>query len=120
MHKFMAQIKNMVALTLFALVLSSCSNASESDDIFGRWVMTEVVYDDGSVNQLGSGNFVDINADTITEVIKDHGSRQYPYTKQDKVLTLTADDEKITWQILSEAAHRIEIATPIGTYVLTR
>ena len=59
MHKFMSQIKSMVALTLFALVLSSCSNASENEDILGRWVMTEVVYDDGSVNQLEAGNFVD-------------------------------------------------------------
>ena len=116
----MAQIKNMVALTLFALILSSCSNANESDGILGRWVVTEVVYDDGSVNQLEAGNFVDINADTITEVIKDHGSRQYPYTRQDKVLTLTADDEQITWQILSEATHRLEVATPIGKYILTR
>ena len=116
----MAKIKNMVALTLLALVLSSCSNASESDDIFGRWVMTEVVYDDGSVNQLGSGNFVDINADTITEVIKDHGSRQYPYIRQDNMLTLTADGEQISWQIVSEAKHRLEIATPIGKYVLSR
>lgn len=116
----MAQIKNIVALTLFAFVTSSCSNASESDDIFGRWVMTEVVYDDGSVNQLQAGNFVDINADTITEVIKDHGSRQYHYTKQDKVLTLTTGGEQISWQILSEAPHRLEVATPIGKYVLTR
>lgn len=110
----------MVALTLFALVLSSCSNASESDDILGRWVMTEVVYDDGSVNQLEAGNFVDINADTITEVIKGYGSRQYLYTRQNKVLTLIANDEQITWQILSEATHRLEIATPIGKYKLTR
>ena len=110
----------MVVLTLFVLILASCSNASESDDIFGRWVMTEVVYDDGSVNQLEAGNFVDINADTITEIIKDHGSRQYPYTRQDNVLTLTADDEQITWQILSEATHRLEVTTPIGIYKLTR
>lgn len=116
----MTQIKNMVVLTLFALVLSSCSNASETDDIFGRWVMTEVIYDDGSVNQLEAGNFVDINADTITEVIKGYGNRQYPYTRQDNVLTLTADDEQITWQILSEATDRLEIATPIGKYLLTR
>ena len=120
MYKSMAKIKNMLALTLFALVLSSCSNASESDDIFGRWVMTEVVYDDGSVNQLEAGNFVDINADTITEVIKGYGNRQYPYTRQDKVLTLIADDEQITWQILSEATHRLEVATPIGKYILNR
>ena len=120
MYKFMSQIKNMVVLTLFALVLSSCSNASESDDILGRWVMTEVVYDDGSVNQLEAGNFVDINADTITEVIKDYGNRQYPYTRQDKVLTLTADDEQITWQILSSDTNRLEVTTPIGKYKLTR
>jgi phosphoribosylformylglycinamidine (FGAM) synthase PurS component len=120
MHKFMAQIKNMVALTLFALILASCSNANESDDLFGRWVMTEIVYDDGSVNQLEAGNFVDINANTITEVIKGYGNRQYSYTRQDKVLTLTVDDEQITWQILSEATHRLEIATPIGKYALTR
>ena len=111
---------NMAVLTLFALGLSSCSNAHESDDIFGRWVITEVVYDDGSVNQLDAGNFVDINADTITEIIKDHGSRQYPYTRQDKVLTLTADDEQITWLILSEATNRLEVAAPIGKYELTR
>ena len=110
----------MVTLALLALILSSCSNASESDNILGRWAMTQVVYDDGSINQLESGNFVDIKADTITEVIKDHGSRQYPYTRQDKVLTLTADDQKITWQIVSEAEHRLEIATPIGKYVLSR
>ncbi|MBU2072315.1 MAG: hypothetical protein KKE08_12675 [Gammaproteobacteria bacterium] len=116
----MAQIKNVVALTLFAFVMSSCSNASESDDIFGRWVMTEVVYDDGSINQLEAGNFVDINADTITEVIKGYGDRQHRYTRQDKVLTLTAGDEQISWQILSEASHRLEVATPIGKYVLTR
>ena len=61
-----------------------------------------------------------IDANTITEVIKDHGSRQYPYTRQDNVLTLTADDEKISWQILSEATHRLEVATPIGKYKLTR
>ena len=120
MHKLMTQIQNMVVLTLFALVLSSCSNASESNDIFGRWVMTEVVYDDGSVNQLEAGNFVDINTDTITEVIKGYGSRQYPYTRQDNVLTLTADDEQITWQILSEATDRLEVATPIGKYILNR
>ena len=120
MHKFMSQIKNMVALTLFALVLSSCSNASESDDILGRWVITEVVYDDGSVNQLEVGNFVDINADTITEVIKDHGSRQYSYSRQGNVLTLTAGDEQISWQILSEAPHHLEVATPIGKYKLIR
>tara|TARA_R110002126_G_scaffold33382_48_gene104665 strand:- start:596 stop:958 length:363 start_codon:yes stop_codon:yes gene_type:complete len=120
MHKFMAQIKNMVALTLFTLILSSCSNASETDDILGRWVMTEVVYDDGSVNQLEAGNFVDISKDTITEVIKGYGNRQYPYTRQDSVLKLTADDEQITWQILSQASHRLEVATPIGKYKLTR
>lgn len=116
----MAQIKNMLALPLFALILAFCSNACESDDIFGRWVMNEVVYDDGSVNQLEAGNFVDINADTITEVIKGYGNREYHYTRQDKVLTLTADDEQITWQILSEATHSLEVATPIGTYKLTR
>lgn len=120
MHKFLSKIMNMAVLTFLALVLSSCSNASETDDIIGRWVMTEVVYDDGSVNQLEAGNFVDINADTITEVIKDYGSRQYPYTRQDNMLTLTADDEQITWQILSEATDRLEVATPIGKYKLTR
>lgn len=82
--------------------------------------MAEVVYDDGSINQLESGNFVDINADTITEVIKGYGNRQYPYTRQDNVLTLTADDEQITWQVISEAEHRLEISTPIGKYVLIR
>jgi len=96
------------------------SNSSESDDILGRWVMAEMVYDDGSVNQLEAGNFVYLDANTITVVIKDHGSRQYPYTRQNNVLTLTADNEQITWQILSEATHRLEVATPIGKYKLTR
>ncbi len=82
--------------------------------------MTQVVYDDGSTNQLEAGNFVDIKPDTITEIIKDHGSRQYPYIRQDNVLTLTADGEQISWQIVSEAKHRLEIATPIGKYVLSR
>ena len=82
--------------------------------------MTEVVYDDGSVNQLETSNFVYIDANTITEVIKGHGSRQYPYTRQNNVLTLTAGDEQITWQILSETTHRLEVATPIGKYILTR
>ena len=120
MHKLMAQIKSLVALTLFALILSSCGNAKESDGILGRWVMAEVVYDDGSINHLEAGNFVDINADTITEVIKGYGNRQYPYIRQENTLTLTADDEQITWQILSETTHRLEVATPIGKYKLTR
>ena len=111
---------SMVVLILFALTLSSCSNASETNDILGRWVMTEVVYDDGSANHLEAGNFVDINAYTITEVIKDYGNRQYAYTRQDNVLTLSAGDERIIWQILTETDHHLEIATPIGKYKLTR
>ena len=105
---------------IFMVSLLLYSHAHELDNISGRWVITEMVYDDGSVNQLEAGNFVDIDANTITEVIKDHGSRQYPYTRQDNVLTLTAGDEQISWQIRSEATHRLEVATPIGEYVLTR
>ncbi|MEH8019274.1 hypothetical protein MN202_18725 [Rheinheimera muenzenbergensis] len=116
----MLKIVNFAIVTVVAIGLMTRSDASEANDILGRWVMTEVVYDDGSINQLEAGNFVDINADTITEVIKSYGNRQYPYTRQDKVLRLTAGDEQISWQIFSEATNRLELATPLGKYVLTR
>ena len=120
MHKITLNIKAITVFAIFMVSLLLYSHAHELDNISGRWVITEMVYDDGSVNQLEAGNFVDIDANTITEVIKDHGSRQYPYTRQDNVLTLTAGDEQISWQIRSEATHRLEVATPIGEYVLTR
>ena len=120
MHKIILNIKTVTVFAIFMVSMFFHASAIELDNISGRWVMTEVVYDDGSVNQLETGNFVDIDANTITEVIKDHGSRQYPYTRQGNVLTLTADDEQITWQILSQDTHRLDVATPIGKYKLTR
>jgi len=120
MHTIILNIKTVTVFAIFMISMFFHANANQTDNILGRWVMTEVVYDDGSVNQLETSNFVYIDANTITEVIKGHGSRQYPYTRQNNVLTLTADNEQITWQILSEATHRLEVATPIGKYKLTR
>lgn len=120
MYKTMLKILYLIVFSFVAVSLVACSDAREPNDISGRWTVEQVVYEDGSTNNLEAGNFVDISADEIVEVIRDFGNRQYPYTREGNELTLTTNDEQIVWQVVVETDKHLELATPIGKYVLTR
>ncbi|MBT1064091.1 hypothetical protein KJY73_10930 [Bowmanella sp. Y26] len=104
------------ALQLF--ILSACATAEA--DIIGKWKLQTVIYDDGSVNDVGEGNLVIFSKNEIVEQIKGHGSRSYLYTRKGSVLVLGSDNSDLKWEIIKAEDSYMEILTPIGTYNLQR
>jgi len=82
--------------------------------------MTGIIYEDGSINMLGPGNYVAFANDNIVEGIKGQGKRRYPYTRLGEALKLVVDDGEVLWFVVKQTNDELNIDTPIGRYLLIR
>lgn len=105
-------------ILLYSII--ACANTEQAALIYDKWALEAIIFDDGSKNNPGAGNFVEVTPDYITEVISSMGSRQYPYLKEGNLLTLTVGDEVVRWEIVEVGEEHLHIQTPIGRYIFRR
>lgn len=115
-------VKTLGVICLILLGLSACTSETQTveTNIKYKWELLQVIYDDGSINQLGEENFVLIEDDEIVEVINQNGRRRYSYVRENSVLYVTFGDAVVEWEVISLDAHNLQLRTPIGVYVLQR
>jgi len=93
-------------------------DSSKNSSIYQKWILKEVIYDDGSVNILGTGNYIEITKESVTEIIAGHGKRLYKYTQDGNNLYLLPEIHNVTWILNRDINNKLTIQTPIGLYVL--
>jgi len=105
---------------LFTVIGCSSSVPSNISEIKHRWQLIQVIYDDGTINQLAHGNFVLIEQGSILEVVEPFGHRRYSYSRKKNTLFVYSGDSLIKWEILSLDGDNLQLKTPIGLYILRR
>ncbi|SDZ92237.1 hypothetical protein [Alkalimonas amylolytica] len=113
-------MKHLIVYFILLYSLIACANTEQTDHLYGQWSLEAVIFDDGSKNNPGAGNYVEVTPDYITEVISSIGRRQYPYHREGNLLTLTVGDEVVRWEIVAVGEEHLHIQTPIGRYILRR
>jgi len=106
---------------LFFLIsnLTGCLfDSSKNNSIYQKWILKEVIYDDGSINILGTGNYIVITKESVTEIIAGHGNRFYKYTQDGDNLYLLPETNNVIWVLNRDGNNNLTIRTPIGLYVL--
>jgi len=93
-------------------------DSSKNSSIYQKWILKEVIYDDGSVNILGTGNYIEITKESVTEIIAGHSKRLYKYTQDDNNLYLLPETNNVIWVLNRDIHNKLTIQTPIGLYVL--
>ena len=114
--------RNISLLCLILLGATACTSATTTDhkSIKYNWQLLQVIYDDGSINRLGQGNYVLIEDSEILEVIGQRSKRRYPYIRKNSVLYITSGEAIVEWEIVSLNENNLQLKTPIGVYILKR
>jgi len=119
----MKHIKTFICIAFLVLVgTTACVSKTliVNDSIEHKWLLEQVVDEEGSVNQVEPGNFGVIKHDTVMEVINKSGNRLYPYFRKANILHVTSGQTLIKWEIIYLDANNLHLKTPIGTYFLKR
>jgi len=111
---------NIIFLVLVGTTACASKETISNPTIQHKWLLQKVVDEEGSVNQVGQGNFVVIKHDTVMEIIKNSGNRLYPYFRDANILYVTSGQAVIEWEIMFIDGNNLQLKTPIGVYFLTR
>ena len=118
--KYKIKIISIVYILLFGTTACVAHTQADEKNIKHKWQLSQVIYDDGSVNQLEPGNFVHIEKDVILEIINQRGERRYPYTRKNRILYVTSGEHLVEWKIIHMDTNDLQLKTPIGVYILKR
>lgn len=113
-------MKYLIVYFILLYSLVACANTEQPAHLQGQWSLEAVIFEDGSKNNPGAGNYVEMTPEYITEVISNIGRRQYPYQREGNLLILTVGDEVVRWEVIEVSEEHLHIQTPIGRYILRR
>tara|TARA_B100001059_G_scaffold21522_1_gene17308 strand:- start:91 stop:447 length:357 start_codon:yes stop_codon:yes gene_type:complete len=93
---------------------------SKENDIQFKWKLIEVIASDIDTIKIDDGNFFKIDNSGILQIMKKHGNRYYPYTREGKILHVTSGEVVRKWEVLHVDDHNLRLDSPLGIYVLKR
>ncbi|MCW1717436.1 hypothetical protein OIZ54_01610 [Pseudoalteromonas sp. A3] len=109
----------LIKYIFFSLVISSPLSA-KNISIEYKWKLVEIVESDDKAITIPAGNYLDIDENSILEVMKTFGNRNYPYHREENNLFVTSGSQTIKWEIIFVDNNNLHLVTPIGTYILVR
>ncbi len=104
---------------IFSLVVSQPLSA-EDMSIQYKWKLIEIIESDDMSREIPVGNYLDIDENSILEIMEIFGNRNYPYYREGDTLFVTSGSQIINWEIIFVDNNNLHLVTPIGTYILVR
>ena len=99
--------KIIICLAILITLIYSPLLYSKENDIQFKWKLIEVIASDIDTIKIDDGNFFKIDNSGILQIMKKHGNRYYPYTREGKILHVTSGEVVRKWEVLHVDDHNL-------------